>query len=480
MIWEVIKKEIQAGVTSPKVVITFTVCVVLILTALYSGSFQYLSLKNEIRKQEKQEKDRLANVRNYADDYLRAGMSLYREPDLLTVLVNGIGGDSAQRGAINYYTPPDFSYSKFNNTPILAVFGMLDLEFIVKFILSLFAILFTFDAISGEKELGTLRLNFASTLKRSSFLIGKLIGNFVILFLSFVFPLLLGLLSIQFIQGIQFGWEDWVRTSLLLLAFVLYLLVFFSMGIMVSSLTRRPTVSFLVLLLLWIFFVGVVPRAAVLAAQYLEPVPPQSESTREFAAAAGEAVGGFYQTLSDERKKIIEDENFNPLIRDKKKEEAIVERVMDAHEKLSNDMQNRGQKIYNEQEKRQEEQNQLAVTLSRLTSPAAALTFTANRMSRSGVYSSDKIFKSNVEDLSRSFKGNTQKELDDKETQNKLLSGIAAGIDKKDTYPSRSSYSRESVTKALVATLQDYAMMALLSIIFIAVSFVAFLRYDVR
>ena len=35
---------------------------------------------------------------------------------------------------------------------------MLDLGFIIKIILSLFAILFTYDAVCGEKELGTLKL----------------------------------------------------------------------------------------------------------------------------------------------------------------------------------------------------------------------------------------------------------------------------------------------------------------------------------
>ena len=57
--------------------------------------------------------------------------------------------------------------------------GFLDLEFIVLIVLSLFAILFTYDAISGEKERGTLRLSFAGPVARHTYMTGKLLGSFL-------------------------------------------------------------------------------------------------------------------------------------------------------------------------------------------------------------------------------------------------------------------------------------------------------------
>ena len=165
MIWEVIKKEIKSNISSPKIIITYIVCIVLIFTSLITGTISYLNLKDEILTQAANEKDRLTALYNYQLDFMVGGMNIYRLPDKLSVLVSGVGGDAAQRGNVNMYISSEFDVSKFNATPILAIFGMLDLEFVVKMILSLFAILFTFDAISGEKELGTLKLNFATSMR---------------------------------------------------------------------------------------------------------------------------------------------------------------------------------------------------------------------------------------------------------------------------------------------------------------------------
>lgn len=479
MIFEVIKKEIVSSLTTPKVVITYAVCSALIITAVLTGAINYVSLKEEIFQQVKAEKDRLKNINNYMMDYLQTGIGLFREPDLLSVLVFGVEGDAAQRGTINYYVYPDYDVSKFNNTPILAVFGMLDLEFIVKIILSLFAILFTYDAISGEKELGTLKLNFTSDMKRSSFLIGKLVGNFVVLILPFIIPLLLGLLILQFIPGLQFAGEDWSRVSLLILAFGLYILVFFSMGIMVSSFTSRPTVSFLVLLMLWVLIISIVPRAAVLTAQSIKSVPTADEATREYSSAVGQSYKTFIGTINKEIKDFLDE--FDPRQIDPARQQKILDEIMKAHDEFATDIQKKGQTIYEDMDKKQEEQNKLAISLCRVTSPAAALTFAATSMAKSGVSSSDTVFKNNVVEISKSFRANTKEEIDKNPG---LLQGGGSlqqvKMNKSDLYPADKDFPAQSFDEAVYGSLQDYAILALLSIIFIAVSFVAFIRYDVR
>ena len=50
--------------------------------------------------------------------------------------------------------------SRYSDEPIFAIFRFMDLEFIFGTILSLFAILFAYDSINGEKLRGTLKLCF--------------------------------------------------------------------------------------------------------------------------------------------------------------------------------------------------------------------------------------------------------------------------------------------------------------------------------
>ena len=49
----------------------------------------------------------------------------------------------------------------------------IDWVFIITYLLSFIPFLFTFDAISGERERGTLRLCFANSISRSALLVGK-------------------------------------------------------------------------------------------------------------------------------------------------------------------------------------------------------------------------------------------------------------------------------------------------------------------
>ena len=59
------------------------------------------------------------------------------------------------------------------------LFGVLDLAFIVKVVLSLCVLLFTYDAICGEKEQGTLRLYASYPVSRSAQALAKLAGSTV-------------------------------------------------------------------------------------------------------------------------------------------------------------------------------------------------------------------------------------------------------------------------------------------------------------
>lgn len=502
MIWDVAKKEIASNITSPKVVITYVVCTVLIFAALLTGAYNYLGIKSEVTLQQAAERDRVGNIFNFQQDYLQTGIYLYREPNVLSVLVSGVEGDAARRANVTNYTPPGYDISRFNSTPILAVFGLLDLSFIVKMILSLFAILFTYDAICGERELGTLKLNLANQVKRSSFIIGKLIGTFVLLIIPFIIPLLLGLLMLQFIPGIVFSGEDWIRIALIFGAFVLYLLAFYSMGMMVSSLTRSSNVSFLVLLMLWVLFIAVVPRAAVLTAQTLAPVPTIDDVRKEVIKAYGPTNREAYNEIGKMQNRFMQEAmakrprpplvstpqskleyeakmaEFSKWVEVRQKE--FTAEITEVTNKVQDKVRDLGKKLSDEQSRKQDLQNDLSVSLSRFTSPSAALTSITDRLAKTGVFSSDEVFKDNIESMHESFVDDTKRVL--REHPEYISYGMAQteAINLSHLYPDVRNFRQETLEESLGATLVDFATLALLSLIFISIAFVAFMRYDVR
>src|SRR5690606_17708339 len=130
-------------------------------------------------------------------------------------------------------------------------------------VLSLMAIVFTYDAISGEREQGTLKLIFSNGVSKSSYLLAKAIGTLLALVVPLLIPILLSLLMVQ-LSGVVLTGEHWMRLAILFGASLLYFVSFICVGLFVSSVTRHANVSFLVLLMVWIVSVLVVPRLSIL------------------------------------------------------------------------------------------------------------------------------------------------------------------------------------------------------------------------
>ena len=76
--------------------------------------------------------------------------------------------------------------------PLLGAFPPLDLGLVVQVVLSLFVLLFTYDAVCGDKEGGTLSLVASFAVPRHRLLVGKFFGALIPTLTAFGLPLLLG------------------------------------------------------------------------------------------------------------------------------------------------------------------------------------------------------------------------------------------------------------------------------------------------
>ena len=139
-------------------------------------------------------------------------------------------------------------------------FTTLDWSFIVGYVLSFVAILFTFDSVSGELERGTLRLTLANPIPRHTVLIGKFLGTFISINIPFAIAVLMNLFLISTSDAVQFNAEAWGRIGILSVIVILYTCLFIALGILVSAAVRESGVSLVVLLLIWVSFVVFMPN----------------------------------------------------------------------------------------------------------------------------------------------------------------------------------------------------------------------------
>ena len=134
-----------------------------------------------------------------------------------------------------------------------------DWAFIIGYVLSLIALLFTFDAIAGERERGTLRLMLANAVPRHAVLLGKFLGAFLSILIPFTIAVLMNLLVLSTSRSVHLTAGEWERLGIIFLIALLYTSIFLALGLLVSARVQRSAVSLVILLLAWVTFVVFMP-----------------------------------------------------------------------------------------------------------------------------------------------------------------------------------------------------------------------------
>ena len=144
-------------------------------------------------------------------------------------------------------------------------------------LMSFFAILFTFDAIAGERARGTLSLMMSNTISRGQVLIGKYLGAFVTLMVPLIISILMNLLIILISKNISFGSGEWLRILGMVGLFALLTSTFIFLGLFFSSRVSNAITSLVWLLLTWVFLAFVFPSLLGTFVGNLNPIPSVDE-----------------------------------------------------------------------------------------------------------------------------------------------------------------------------------------------------------
>ncbi|MDM7915732.1 MAG: ABC transporter permease subunit, partial [Candidatus Eisenbacteria bacterium] len=300
MLRAMIGRELRAILRSPKFAGSFAVGAALIVLSVFLGIQEYRAATRQYETATTLASQQLREETTW----MRMGTRAFRRPEPMQIFVSGVGNDIGRLSPIAASTPVELRHSPYADDPIFAFFRMLDLVFLVGVVLSLFAILFTYDAISGERQDGTLKLALANRVPRARYLIAKGVGSWLALVVPLAIPVALSMLLLV-VYRVPMDGERWMRLGLLLAASLLYFTFFLALGLLVSALTRRPSHSFLIALLLWVMLVLIIPRAGIAISSQIVPVPGVAEiegRRAEFARDAwAEHYGRMEARLREER-----------------------------------------------------------------------------------------------------------------------------------------------------------------------------------
>jgi len=267
-----IQRELKGIILSPRFTATFAICSVLMLLSVYIGINEY----RESVKQYETTQQLIDQQLREETNWVHVTNVVQRKPNPLQIFVGGINYDLGRMSKIDNDKPVKLEKPHYSDNPIYAVFRIIDFAFIVKFIMTLLAILFTYNAVNGERENGTLQLVFSNSIPRAKYLMAKCVGSWLGLVVPLSIPVLLSLLIVR-VFGIPLTTSNWIEILMIIFASLLLFTFFIVLGVLISTLTRRSNISFLISLVIWVILVLIVPRAGVLAAGQLVPVPRVAE-----------------------------------------------------------------------------------------------------------------------------------------------------------------------------------------------------------
>jgi ABC-type transport system involved in multi-copper enzyme maturation permease subunit len=469
MLRDIIAKEIQDTIMSPRFIFTFLLCTILILLSVYTGINSYLAEQKEFSAAIALNKKNLESQPNYGT-LAGIGTKINKKPQVLSTVVSGVQEAVGRVATVNIAYDPSLVDSKYSSNPVFAVFGALDLSYIVKIVLSLFAILFTYDAIVGEKERGTLKLTLSNRVPRDRLILGKAIGGFVSLLIPLVIPLVLSLLILLIYPNVSLSGDDWGRIGLICILFLVYLSVFFTLGLFVSTRTSRSSTSFLILLFIWVTFVTIIPKAAVIVAARINPIPSVHEITAQKDAYLQEIQK---EAMAEQAK------FFREHPRPEKKEEIaywnedVRKWAEDIQQRLTAKIDEKNAAIERDYQVKMRGQQNLAVNLSRV-SPASALMFSCMSLARTGISEHERFLN-----LVRSYKPIFTKWVNAKMMKTLNMGGGEQPKPELSDMP-QFEFKPERLSESVKRMLPDLVLMVFLIILFFVGSYVSFLRYDVR
>ncbi len=475
MLKTVIKKEILNNIFSFRFLVTFVLLLVIVSFTAFILTDDYLRRLDEYSLRQRE-------IENYLGKYahfnrIGAVISPSQPPLAFYSLIRGLSSDT--------------NIDRFDNDPLPVMFPLIDLVFIVTILLSLVALLFSYDSISGEKEDGTLKLMLSNKLSRSKMILGKIIGGSLTLLIPFVFSLLIGLLIILLNPGVNWQGADWGAFALIFLASFIYFTLFYCLGVFISSRHHSSSSSIMTSLFIWVLLILIIPNLSPYVASFLAKTPSRIKVDREVFRLTQVERDDVGRKLSQERR--LEMYKKYPFLAESLSEAEIKRKIAQdsgfkkAYQELTEAIENawteanriQGAKaglIRQELDRKQAAQQRLSTYIS-MVSPLSDFAYLATDLSSTGIRNMT-YFNRVYQIWDHAFDDYATKKMASLKEKDPTIDIWNSPIDVSDR--PRFQYQQEALIERLKGTIRFFVILFIFNLIFFTAAFFSFIRYDVR
>jgi len=311
MLSHLIKKEVLEHLMSMRFAIACVLCLIVILCSLFIRSQDYNQVLDDYHQESAMEKHRV-DAWDHPWHFVWQGVTIYRRPNPLKIFVRGLDDSYGQAVRVASKEQLWTIIRDLQNTAV-PLFSPIDLVAFVGLIMSLMAVVFGYDAICGEKERGTLRLMLSYSVPRHQLLLSKWIGGYVTLVVPFLLTVVVGAVIVLLQGNISLNDGQWARLLLIIGLALLYIAAIYSLAICVSCLTHRASTSVMILLSIWVVLVLAVPNLSPYMARLLRPTASAQEQDNARRSASKEI---WKRQVEDKMKAYDKEKGFEGFFKD--------------------------------------------------------------------------------------------------------------------------------------------------------------------
>ena len=346
----------------------------------------------------------------------------------------------------------------------------LDWTNILLYFIGFLCIIFSYNAFSGEKELGTLKLMLVSRISRSHIIIGKFLSVLFALYVPLISGVIISIILIFVFPEIHLSPSDYIKILLSQIASLLFLSLNILLGFLISLLSTKSTSSLTLGILCWVILLVVLPLVSWIIGKNTVTIPSLSEYNRIIEHRINEEVmknKNYSFTWDSKWKNNPPNEQLRKRVAGSNKKDKIFNETWRGYRN----------RIFTQVDK--------SILLSKL-SPYYIFRFCNEKISNTGIYNIKDSYNQAMlnADIFRTHM--IKLDINDKESYNLIWNESWATPFfcsqkefKINEMPSL-KYQKPSIPKLIKSISIDLLMLFLWGIVLFSVTFILFVNYDAR
>jgi len=404
-----------------------------------------------------------------SSDTITFPMGVVKKPSPLLFIARGT--DKLMRQSVEFMqTFPiiDITIKPDQETNMMKLaFEAPDYLFILRVLVSLLAILFSYNMVCAEKEVGTLKMMMVNGASRNSIFWGKFFGGLSALSVAFIAAFLMYILTYLALSPDSFQGDTWARLLMIMLTSIMHLAVFFAIGAMISTFFSESAPSLIVSLFAWLLIVFALPGVSALLAQQFVPVQSDEKIARKKLEKAQQMEADYAAA--------------NPDAGNVSNTAGYGQRHDEIRDKVNAEMK----KIDDQHALSKEKQAELTTALARI-SPIGSVTYVITSLSGNGL-ADFKLYRQDLIRMRNTINDGATKMMMDPEFGRKYMEGgFEVPMELKEPafalmeIGQTQGFETLSVSEAIESTLFDYFLIFIFIVLPTIIGYMRFLTYDPR